>query len=431
MISATLRISGRSAWLLIAVGLAVCWGTTLVLGGEAHVPPHLFYIPIVFAGVRFGLGGSLLTAIASGVIAGPLTPADVALHTAQPFSSWGTRAVFFILIGQALTAIATITTSTMAAELADLRGAKALWSALDQDRFEVYFQPIVSLATGNSVVGAEALVRLNDRDRGVVCPDDFIPLAERTGMIRAIGVYVLRSACAHTVGWQQRALVGPDFMLSVNVSARELDAPAYAARVGEVLDETGLDPACLQLEITETALADDPRVFLDTLHDLRRLGVRIAIDDFGIGQSTLAEVQRIPADVIKIDKAFVATLGDGANGSAIAANVLSLAVSLGLVPVAEGVETDEQAAILTKLGCDLAQGYFFSRPIPSARFELLLGLPPVRLTSPGSPASRNGCSDAEEVPTPEHGVVAFTVPGMGEFIQRQPEPGPRPDRTST
>ena len=389
LIGATLRTSPTAAWSLIGGALASCWIATPALGGTATVPPHYFYVPILFAGIRFGAKGSLGASLAAVVLSGPMSYAEVATGTRQAFADWGTRGAFFVVIGQVLTAIATMTSSAVAEELDDLRRTRRLWAALDQEQFQVHYQPIISMARGGQVVGAEALLRLSDPDRGLIGPDEFIPLAERTGMIRPIGAWAMRHACEQVVRWQQDGMVGQDFMLHVNVSARELDAPAFATRVSGILEDTGLPPACLHLEITETALADDPRRFIDALHDLRRAGLRLALDDFGTGHSTLAQVQRLPVELLKIDRTFVATLGTEANGAAIADNVLSLARALDLRIVAEGVEQAHQAAILRTLGCDLVQGFLYGRPVPAQDFEVAL----MGRTNPalrGSSVTRSG-----------------------------------------
>lgn len=365
-----LHVSGKHGVAVIVGGLALCWMVELLSGGAAVVPPHLFYIPILFAGLRFGALGSFLTALAAGLLAGPLMYADVATRTAQPISEWGSRTLFFIVIGQILTAMAAIAVDGSRKELDDLDAGKALAKAMDQSRFEVYFQPLVSFADPGHVTGAEALVRLNDPELGVVAPDEFIPTAESTGMIRPLGEFVLRSACEQLVAWRRNGLVGADFTLSVNVSPRQLDAADFPERVAGVLRETGMDPAQLQLEITETALAEHPDQFTASLHSLRRLGVGLALDDFGTGHSTLAEVQRLPIGVIKIDRVFVTTLGG--DGCAIAENVVSLARSLGLTTVAEGVETDAQARLLARMGCDKGQGFLYGRPVPGEQFALSL-----------------------------------------------------------
>ncbi|MHB1138825.1 MAG: putative bifunctional diguanylate cyclase/phosphodiesterase [Microthrixaceae bacterium] len=367
---ASRHVSRRYGALVIALGLLACWALTIVCGGAAMVPPHYFYIPILFAGIRFGAVGSLGTAVAAGVLSGPLMYADVATRTPQSVADWGARGLFFIVIGQALTAMTSIATAAREEELDDLRCARDLSSALDQGRLEVWFQPIVSLRTTGRITGAEALARLREPEGDVVLPGEFVPGAERNGMIRPLGDHVLRAACQEAARWRAQQLIDPCFTLSVNVSPRQLDSTDFVERVAAVLTETGLAPSMLQLEITETSLAQHRAQFVDAVHSLRRLGVRLALDDFGTGHSTLAEVQSLPIDVIKIDRQFVATMGSG--GSVIAEHVVALARSLGLATVAEGVETSQQATLLGSLGCDSAQGYLYGRPVPPAQFTAWL-----------------------------------------------------------
>ncbi len=367
---ASRHVSRRHGALLIGLGLLACWAITVLCGGAAVVPPHYFYIPILFAGIRFGAGGSFITAVAAGVLSGPLMYAHVAERTPQTVAEWTLRGLFFVVIGQALTAMTSIASAAREEEHEDLRCARELSSALDEDRLEVWFQPIVSLRTTGRITGAEALVRLRGTDGEVVLPAEFVPGAERNGMIRPLGEFVLRSACQEAARWRNQQLVDPCFMLSVNVSPRQLDSKDFVDRVAAVLAETGMAPSMLQIEITETSLAQHRGRFLDAVHSLRRLGVRLALDDFGTGHSTLAEVQRLPIDVIKIDRQFVSAIGQG--GSVIAEHVVGLARSLGLATVAEGVETVQQAGLLGSLGCDSAQGFLYGRPVPPDEFTAWL-----------------------------------------------------------
>lgn len=370
VLNTALHVSRDYGVLLLVGALALSWAIPTLCGGASIVPPHLFYLPILFAGLRFGALAALGTSVASGLLAGPLMYSDVSSRTSQSLLDWGTRAVFFVVIGQLMTAMCAMAVADRRCKLDDLDTAQRLVAAMDQARFVVHFQPIVSLGERSSMTGAEALVRLRGLDGELVGPDEFIPSAERTGMIRPLGEFVLRSACEQMVAWRRQGLVDASFTLSVNVSPRQLDAADFTDRVAGVLRETAMDPGQLQLEITETALAEHPEQFTATLHALRRLGVRLALDDFGTGHSTLAEVQRLPVSTIKVDRVFVAALGDGR--SAIAENVVSLARSLELSSVAEGVETAEQARLLTEMGCERGQGYLYGRPVPGDEFALSL-----------------------------------------------------------
>jgi diguanylate cyclase (GGDEF)-like protein len=232
--------------------------------------------------------------------------------------------------------------------------------ALDEGRFELHYQPQVELGSGRTV-GVEALLRWRHPERGSVPPNDFIPLAEETGLIVPIGAWVLRTACAQALAW-------PGLRVAVNLSAAQFRQPGLAETVAQALRETGLEPDRLELEITEGVLLEDTVAAVTTLHALRGLGVRIAMDDFGTGYSSLSYLRRFPFDKIKIDKSFVADLDGGrsADAAAIVRAVVSLGSSLGMTTTAEGIEAEAQAELLRAEGCDEVQGYHFGRPMPPA-----------------------------------------------------------------
>jgi diguanylate cyclase (GGDEF)-like protein len=244
--------------------------------------------------------------------------------------------------------------------------------AVDRGEFRVHYQPIIELATGR-VDGVEALVRWQHPERGLVLPAQFIPLAEETGLIVPIGHWVLREACRQVRTWQEGLPgVGP-LMVGVNLSPRMLAQPSLVDDVARILGQTGLDPGCLKLEITEGVMMQEGEATLATLRHLKALGVQLAVDDFGTGYSSLAYLQRFPLDVLKIDRAFVGSLGEGAEGTVIARTVVALAKALGLAVTAEGIETAEQAEQLKELGADRGQGYHFARPQPAEALTTLLG----------------------------------------------------------
>ena len=243
---------------------------------------------------------------------------------------------------------------------------QAMAGALERDEIEVHYQPEVDLLTGR-IVGAEALVRWRHPARGLLAADRFVPLAEDNGMIVALGGWVLARACRAAAGWIDRGLVSQDFVIRVNLSARQLDEPGLSSEVADLLASAGLPPGRLCLEITETALMRDAVVGLRVLTELREVGVHLAVDDFGTGYSSLSFLKRFPLDILKIDRSFVDGLPDDAEDTAIATTILSLARSLGLSVVAEGVETEAQRRALVELGCTRAQGYLFSRPVTEER----------------------------------------------------------------
>jgi diguanylate cyclase (GGDEF)-like protein len=255
----------------------------------------------------------------------------------------------------------------------------ALEGAIERHELVVHYQPIVDLHNGR-VAGAEALVRWPRPDRGLVPPAEFIPLAEETGLVVELDRFVLRQACRQMAGWTAES--GP-LLLHVNLSAHHLLRSDLAANVAGALRDSGLPPECLALEITESVLMHDLEVAIVRLHELKQLGVHLAIDDFGTGYSSLAYLRQMPIDAVKIDKSFVDGVAGGAEESAVARAILALAATLHLDTVAEGVEQPEQAAALAALGCHLAQGYYFSRPVPAADMARLVAQQPAaRLRSP-------------------------------------------------
>jgi EAL domain-containing protein (putative c-di-GMP-specific phosphodiesterase class I) len=236
-----------------------------------------------------------------------------------------------------------------------------LREALDQGQLANVYQPIVDPSDGG-IVGFEALVRWHHPERGTVPPLEFIPLAEQNGLIVPVGHAVLREACAEAASWPPRS-DGTELRISVNLSPRQLSDPGLVDSVQAVLRVTGLAPDRLSLEITESAFADDPARALDVLQRLKEVGVRLELDDFGTGYSSLTYVRMFPIDALKIDRSFVQGLCKSTEDAAIVAAVISMGRALGVNVVAEGVESDDQASVLSKLGCTLAQGFLYSRPV--------------------------------------------------------------------
>jgi diguanylate cyclase (GGDEF)-like protein len=241
--------------------------------------------------------------------------------------------------------------------------------AVERGEMRVHYQPIVALDTGR-IHGVEALARWTHSERGPVPPSDFIGLAEETGLIGAIGRWVLREACEQVKGWQDKLGSAGGCMLSVNLSSKQLSQPDLAQQISQVLAETGLSGEHLQLEITESAILDHPESAKVTLVRLKELGLKLSIDDFGTGYSSLAYLQRFPIDTLKIDRSFIQHLGidkaiDG-DDARIARTIVMIGRNLGKHVIAEGVETAEQLALLRGIGCDYAQGHFFARALDGA-----------------------------------------------------------------
>ncbi len=241
-------------------------------------------------------------------------------------------------------------------------------AAIERDQLHLVYQPIIDLAT-EQVTGAEALVRWTHPEHGQVSPLDFIPVAEATRAIIPIGRWVLRTACAQLAEWV--AELGP-LTMDVNVSAVQLLDPGFAADVAAILEETGVDPGLVVLELTESLLVQDADDARSVLEDLREIGVRLAIDDFGTGYSSLAYLQNFPIDIVKIDRAFVNQLGEEGRGRSLARSIIAIAGSLGIDTIAEGIETPDQAADLSALACAHGQGYHYSRPIGAEAFTAVV-----------------------------------------------------------
>ncbi|WP_053160680.1 phosphodiesterase DibA [Pseudomonas sp. P1.8] len=238
--------------------------------------------------------------------------------------------------------------------------------ALDQQELRVYYQPVHDLKTSR-LVGVEALVRWQHPQRGLVSPAEFIPVAERTGLIAEIDAWVMGQACRQMCLWQLDG-VALSFV-AVNVSSRLFARRELYQQVAQVLRETGLEPSYLELEVTESAVMEDPEVALEQMHRLRELGVRLAIDDFGTGYSSLLRLKRLPVQKLKIDQGFVAGLPWDEDDAAIARIIIALAQSMGMQVHAEGIEQVEQAAFLLEHDCDLGQGYWFGRPVPAVQLD--------------------------------------------------------------
>jgi diguanylate cyclase (GGDEF)-like protein len=243
--------------------------------------------------------------------------------------------------------------------------------AIENDELRLAYQPIVALDSGETV-GVEALVRWHHPQRGVVAPLDFIPIAEDTGLIVPIGEWVLAQACRQAAEWRQGRPDAPPLFMSVNLSARQVAQPDLAQVVADILRDSAMEPGRLRLELTESSLMEDPDAALATMNELRDLGVKLVLDDFGTGYSSLAYVQRFPIAVLKVDRSFVANLGEESPGAAIVAAVVNMAHGLQVEVVAEGVETSTQATALRALGCQYAQGYLYGRPMPAEEMLPLL-----------------------------------------------------------
>ncbi|WP_428608150.1 EAL domain-containing protein [Sedimenticola sp.] len=242
--------------------------------------------------------------------------------------------------------------------------------ALQQNELELYYQPQFNQET-SQITGMEALLRWHHPRRGLISPDRFIPLAEETGLILPIGEWVLETACRQLKQFQRAGY--PGLIVAVNVSVRQLEGQDMAEVLQQVIDKTAINPASLEIEITESTMMEDPERMIEALGTLKKLGIRLALDDFGTGHSSLAYLQRFPFDKIKIDRAFVRNITQSEDDAAIAMTIGAMAKSLKLEVIAEGVETEAQMAFLKHCGCKNIQGYLISKPVPAMEFGHLLG----------------------------------------------------------
>jgi EAL domain-containing protein (putative c-di-GMP-specific phosphodiesterase class I) len=259
-----------------------------------------------------------------------------------------------------------------------------LQKAIDHHQFRLLYQPTIDLRSGR-IVGLEALVRWQHPARGAVSPADFIPLAEETGQIVAVGSWVLGEACRQAGSWQAAYRAQPPLSISVNLSSRQLAQAGVVEEVAGVLDGTGLEPVSLVIEITESTLMHDTEATVAKLQALKALGVRLAVDDFGTGYSSLGYLRRFPFDVLKLDKSFVDGVALNPEDAALCHAVIRLGEALKLRVVAEGIETYEQALELHRLGCELGQGYYFAKPLTAPEAEALIRLPWVATPHPTPP----------------------------------------------
>ncbi|MEB3308787.1 MAG: EAL domain-containing protein [Snowella sp.] len=242
----------------------------------------------------------------------------------------------------------------------ELKIRSDLYEALARQQFSLHYQPQIEVATGH-FLGVESLIRWQHPKLGWISPAQFIPIAEQTGLIINIGYWVLTQACTQYQNWMRQGI--PPFKLSVNLSARQLQQPDLVERIRQILLATGMEPRYLELEITESYKLFDLNTAIATLKNLHQLGIKIAIDDFGIGYSSLSFLKTFPVNTLKIDKSFLEDLITTSKSWIVLQNIIELGHKLNLKIVAEGVENDEQFNTLKKMKCDCIQGYFISRPL--------------------------------------------------------------------
>lgn len=320
--------------------------------------------PIIQAGQELLLGASIGISLFPQTAKDPqslMNQADIAMHQSKRMG--GNNWQFF-------------REDMHMASIEQLALETSLRKALSRNEFVVYYQPKLDLRDG-SIRGAEALIRWQHPTMGLLSPGAFIPLAEEAGLITDIGAWVLNEACRQTAQWQRQGLA---LTTAVNLSAQQFLSTDVTQLVASALDDNQLAAGGLQMELTETLLMDDVDSNAEALHRLRDLGVSLALDDFGTGYSSLSYLKRFPIDELKIDRAFVMDLENSQDDAAIVQAIITMAQSLDLKVIAEGVETDGQLEALRDMGCDMVQGYLISRPVPAAEFEVMLFEQRQRLT---------------------------------------------------
>ena len=240
--------------------------------------------------------------------------------------------------------------------------------AIERNELCMYYQPIIGLDS-MEISGFEALVRWNHPQRGLVPPNEFIPVSEQTGLIVPMTLWILRNSCQQMVEWQRKYPDSKDLVISVNLSGKHFAQKNLVEQIKSILEETQINPACLKLELTESAVMENAENVISMLHEIRRLGIHLSIDDFGTGYSSLSYLHRFPINTLKVDRSFVSTMEDGSENGEIVNTIISLAKTLDLNVVAEGIETIHQLHQLRILGCEYGQGYLFSRPVPADEAE--------------------------------------------------------------
>lgn len=325
--------------------------------------------PVIIDGREFYMAASMgiaLSADENHTVTDMMRHADTAMHQAKTS-------------GKGRTAVFDLSMNARAVDRFEME--TSLHRALENDELKVFYQPIVDLRTGY-VTEVEALVRWQHPRRGLISPIHFVPLAEETGLIVPLGRWVLGEACRQACAWK---LAMPDraaVAVGVNLSTRQLREPNLVDDIARTLAETGLEPANLKLEITESSMLQDADITIGRLRAIRRLGVRLAVDDFGTGYSSMSYLSSLPIDTLKIDRSFITRIAHSRDDAAIVRAIVDLAKSLKLRIICEGIETVEQLRSLQRLGCDDGQGYLFARPLSQIDAWSLIQTPDLKLCSP-------------------------------------------------
>jgi EAL domain-containing protein (putative c-di-GMP-specific phosphodiesterase class I) len=363
--AASAQFSGLLAFVLVAAMLVSAWSLTYVAGGSKTVLPHVFYVPVILASSRFRVPGAVAAALVAGLLAGPAMPQDVATGHPQEVANWLGRTAAFVVVALLVAWLTKESQGTILRRVSRSRTAAEIRAGLARGQFHVAYQPVVDLS-GSRLVGFEALLRWDHPERGAVSPADFIPAAEETSAIVPLGRFVMQEALHQLAAWKA---THPWLTMAVNVSPAQLGHPELVDDVRSALRAADVAAESLHIEITETAITGDVTTASSQVAALRSLGVRIAVDDFGVGQSSLSMLHQFPVDIVKIDRSFVCRITSDPKAAGMVDAIVRMAYAIGADTVGEGIESREDLDALRRLGCNLGQGFYLGRPAPASELE--------------------------------------------------------------
>lgn len=352
---------------MVATILAT-WLLTYAAGGSRTVFPHLFYVPVVLSAIRFGARGGVAAAVLAGLMSGPFLPADTMTGQSQPLASWLFRLAMFTGMALLLAWMTRHSSRSVVTVMNDRRCTSRLRTALERGEITVHYQPILSLPSGQ-VLGFEALARWEHPRQGLLSPSEFIPAAERTGAITELDRHVMATATRQLAEWCR---TDASLWVAVNVSASRFAEDGLVEDVSGVLEDAGLSPGQLHVEITETAIIRDVPAAATQISALRKMGVKVVVDDFGAGQTSLSYLHQFGIDVIKIDRSFVTKSTTDEGAARLVSGVIRLFAAIGTEVVGEGISTAEEYVQMQSLGCEVGQGYYLGMPTPASDVPALL-----------------------------------------------------------
>lgn len=353
---------------LLVLALALIAAGSHLAGGARSAGTHLYYVPVVLAAIRLGASGGVAAALASALLAGPLLPADVTSGQEQSPAAWITRGIAFLAVALLVSWLARHAEREVNRQVEDVRCVALVRGALARGEMVVHYQPVVAMAD-RRVVGFEALVRWVRPGHGIVAAGDFVPAAERSGVIAEIDSHVLRQSLRQVAAWRHLG----EFSIAVNVSAKRFAQPGLAEEITEAVRESGIDIGQVRIEVTESSIIGDVAAAAAQITALREVGVQVAIDDFGTGHSSLSYLHRFDVDIVKIPRAFVDEVSVDPKRTALVTGMVQFLQALGTDVVAEGISSPDEYEHLRAIGCPFGQGFYLGRPAPAEEIETLIG----------------------------------------------------------